>query len=61
MGVAPAGEDPRPYFRSLRELYETLPSGSRHILSMGMTADYEIAIEEGATMVRIGSAIFGSR
>jgi len=61
MGVAPAGEDPRPYFRLLRELYETLPSGSRHILSMGMTADYEIAIEEGATMVRVGSAIFGSR
>lgn len=51
-------EDVRPYFRKLRELavrYE-LPD-----LSMGMTHDFEVAIEEGATMVRIGTGLFGKR
>ncbi len=51
-------EDVRPYFRRLRELaaqYE-LPD-----LSMGMTNDFEVAIEEGATMVRIGTGLFGKR
>jgi PLP dependent protein len=61
MTVAPFVPDPelvRPVFRKLRELRDTL-----HLvhLSMGMTADFEVAIEEGATMVRIGQAIFGAR
>jgi uncharacterized pyridoxal phosphate-containing UPF0001 family protein len=49
--------------RSLRdELQKTAPANvSMHHLSMGMTNDFEIAIQEGATLVRIGSAIFGSR
>ena len=51
-------EKARPYFRRLRELGEAL--GLRE-LSMGMTHDFEVAIEEGATMVRIGTAIFGER
>ncbi len=59
-------EDVRPYFRQLRALareIETrnLPSVSMHELSMGMSHDFEVAIEEGATMVRIGTAIFGER
>ena len=59
-------EEVRPYFARLRELLETLESrrpgclGQRH-LSMGMSHDFEIAIQEGATMVRIGSSIFGER
>ena len=51
-------EEVRPVFRKLRELRDSL--GLEH-LSMGMTDDFEVAIEEGATMVRIGRAIFGSR
>jgi pyridoxal phosphate enzyme (YggS family) len=58
MCIPPAGEDPRPHFRALRELRDRL--GLRE-LSMGMTADFEVAIEEGATMVRVGTAIFGER
>ena len=55
-GRADDAEAARPYFRRLRELREA--SGLEH-LSMGMSADYEVAIEEGATMVRVGTAIFG--
>ncbi|HET7877026.1 MAG TPA: YggS family pyridoxal phosphate-dependent enzyme [Methylomirabilota bacterium] len=51
-------ETARPYFRRLRELRDA--AGLEH-LSMGMSADFEVAIEEGATMVRIGTAIFGPR
>ena len=56
----------RPYFRRLRELRDGLQSqgvfaNDRGELSMGMTHDFEIAIEEGATMVRVGTAIFGAR
>lgn len=51
-------DEARPYFRRLRELRDQL--GLLH-LSMGMTHDFEVAIEEGATMVRIGTAIFGER
>jgi pyridoxal phosphate enzyme (YggS family) len=52
-------EKVRPYFRRLREIRDKiLPSGA---LSMGMSHDYEIAIEEGATIVRVGTAIFGER
>jgi uncharacterized pyridoxal phosphate-containing UPF0001 family protein len=61
MTIAPQADDPeqvRPYFRQLRELAET--HGLTE-LSMGMTDDFEVAIEEGATMVRVGRAIFGAR
>jgi pyridoxal phosphate enzyme (YggS family) len=59
-------EDVRPFFQQLRELRETLGSESRPNvalteLSMGMTQDFAIAIEEGATIVRIGTALFGPR
>jgi len=61
MTIAPWAADPeqaRPAFRRLRELRDAL--GLTH-LSMGMTDDFEVAIEEGATIVRIGRAIFGER
>lgn len=68
MTVAPIAEDPeevRPHFHRLRKLREELsvrfPGIDWHHLSMGMTDDFEVAIEEGATMVRIGRAIFGER
>ena len=51
-------EAARPYFRRLRELRDA--AGLQH-LSMGMSADYAVAIEEGATMVRVGTSIFGPR
>ena len=59
-------EQTRPFFRTLRELIENLnrnrESGRQLTeLSMGMSHDFEVAIEEGATMVRVGTAIFGSR
>jgi pyridoxal phosphate enzyme (YggS family) len=58
-------EDSRPYFKQIYNLFENIrkSSGSSEfdILSMGMSDDYKIAIEEGATMVRIGSAMFGKR
>jgi uncharacterized pyridoxal phosphate-containing UPF0001 family protein len=59
-------EKVRPYFRRLRELRDDLKAKGAFgdhsgELSMGMTHDFEIAIEEGATMVRIGTAIFGDR
>lgn len=61
---APADEARR-LFAGLRELAQRLqvglPAGSMAELSMGMTQDYEIAIEEGATLVRVGTAIFGQR
>lgn len=59
MGIAPFGVDPRPHFQALRRLFEALPQPNRHVLSMGMSGDFEAAIEEGATMVRVGTAIFG--
>ncbi len=61
MTVAPLADDPenvRPVFRELRRLNESL--GLRD-LSMGMTADFEVAVEEGATIVRVGRAVFGER
>jgi pyridoxal phosphate enzyme (YggS family) len=68
MTIAPLVEDPeqvRPVFRELRLLRDRLradlPQCSWQHLSMGMTSDYSIAIEEGATIVRIGRAIFGDR
>jgi hypothetical protein len=59
-----APEDSRPWFRTLRELRDRLADAGHAelpVLSMGMTADFEVAIEEGATCVRVGSAIFGAR
>lgn len=64
MGIAPFVDDEtliRKAFAGLRSLWEKLPAGNRKWLSMGMTADFEIAIEEGSNMVRIGTAIFGPR
>ncbi len=61
MTVAPAADDPesaRPVFRRLRDLAEALRLAE---LSMGMSDDFEVAVEEGATMIRIGRAIFGPR
>jgi hypothetical protein len=61
MAIPPAVDAPeraRPWFRQLRELRDA--AGLDH-LSMGMSGDFEVAIEEGATMVRIGTAIFGER
>jgi uncharacterized pyridoxal phosphate-containing UPF0001 family protein len=62
MVLPPFFDDPevtRPYFKRLRELRdELIPNGG---LSMGMSHDFEIAIEEGATIVRVGTAIFGAR
>jgi len=67
MTMAPYDEDPekaRPYFRRLRELRDEV-SRSLHVdlpeLSMGMSGDFVPAVEEGATLVRIGTALFGSR
>ena len=61
MGIAPNNTDPRPYFQSLKRLFDQLPAVNRQILSMGMSGDFEAAIEEGATLVRVGTAIFGAR
>lgn len=60
MAIPPLGspEEMRPYFRELRGLRDA--AGLRE-LSMGMTDDFEVAIEEGATMIRVGRAIFGQR
>ena len=60
MTIAPAGpaEDARPAFRTLRELAERLGLGE---LSMGMSDDLEVAVQEGATMVRVGRDLFGPR
>lgn len=69
MAIPPFSEDPesaRPYFRRLRELRDKI--ATRHLpaiemteLSMGMSHDFEVAIEEGSTCVRLGTAIFGER
>lgn len=68
MAIAPYEEDPedaRPYFRRMRALFDHLRENGFEkemaILSMGMSHDYRVALEEGATLVRIGTGIFGSR
>ena len=69
MTVPPFTDDPegaRPYFRKLRELRDQLAARNfaavtLDTLSMGMSHDFEVAIEEGSTCVRIGTAIFGVR
>jgi PLP dependent protein len=58
MCIPPPDDDPRPHFQLLRRLRDAL--GVRE-LSMGMSADWRIAVEEGATIVRIGTAVFGER
>jgi pyridoxal phosphate enzyme (YggS family) len=60
MCIPPAEGDPRPHFARLRALRDALGGGLPD-LSMGMSADYEAAIEEGSTLVRVGTAIFGAR
>lgn len=69
MTIAPLVNDPednRQYFRGIRQLSvdirnKNIDNVCMDILSMGMTGDYEVAIEEGATMVRVGTEIFGAR
>jgi len=69
MAIPPAGsgaEESRPYFRQMAAIYrqveqENIPGWQGGVLSMGMSDDYQVAIEEGATMVRVGRAIFGER
>lgn len=69
MTIAPMVEDPeenRQYFQAIRQLSvdiknKNIDNVSMDILSMGMTGDYTVAIEEGATMVRVGTGIFGAR
>ncbi len=69
MLLPPIAGDPnaaRPYFRALREVRDRLlargvDTSMLHELSMGMSDDFEVAVEEGSTMVRVGTAIFGGR
>jgi pyridoxal phosphate enzyme (YggS family) len=67
MAIPPFGDEPeasRPYFVGLRRLRDRLQQETGHALpelSMGMSMDFEIAIAEGATMVRVGTAVFGPR
>lgn len=69
MTIAPFTENPesnREYFRNMKKLSvdisnKNIDNVSMNILSMGMTGDYQVAIEEGATMVRVGTGIFGER
>ncbi len=66
MTIPPFGttpDDARPWFRRLRELRDVIQQNHADVvdLSMGMSLDYEAAVEEGATMVRIGTALFGPR
>ena len=69
MTIAPNvenAEDNRKVFQDLYQLYvdiksKNIDNGTMSVLSMGMTGDYEVAIEEGATMIRVGTGIFGSR
>ncbi len=69
MCLPPHSDDPeqvRPYFSQLRQLSQKIktlqiPNVEMTVLSMGMSGDFEVAIEEGATLVRVGTAIFGAR
>lgn len=69
MTIAPNvenAEENRKYFKKLYQLYvdiksKNIDNGTMSVLSMGMTGDFEVAIEEGATMIRVGTGIFGSR
>ena len=69
MCLPPHFDDPekvRPFFRQLKELSQqirqmNIPGVKMEHLSMGMSGDFEVAVEEGATLVRVGTAIFGAR
>ena len=69
MHIAPWSEDPeeiRPYFKEVKDLFDTLaavehPNADFQYLSMGMSHDFETAIEEGANIIRVGTSIFGER
>jgi hypothetical protein len=64
MAIGPREGDPRVAFRELRELRERIQDRlgqALPVLSMGMSGDYEIAVREGSTMVRLGTILFGSR
>ena len=69
MTIAPFVDDPeenRQIFRDLKQLsvdisQKNMNNISMRVLSMGMTGDYQVAVEEGATMVRVGTGIFGAR
>jgi uncharacterized pyridoxal phosphate-containing UPF0001 family protein len=64
MTMPPPAADPRPHFDQLRALRDELEqqlATKLPVLSMGMSADFELAIEHGATHVRVGTAIFGER
>ena len=69
MTIAPYVDDPeknRPIFRDLKKLAvdisrKNIDNVHMDVLSMGMTGDYQVAVEEGATMVRVGTGIFGER
>ena len=69
MAIPPICENPeqnRPYFAKMKKLFidigsKKIDNSSMDILSMGMSDDYQVAIEEGATMVRLGTALFGRR
>ena len=69
MTIAPFVDDPednRLYFREIKQLSvdiknKNIDNVTMDVLSMGMTNDYEVAIEEGATIVRVGTGIFGAR
>lgn len=67
MAMPPFAEDPqrvRPHFRAMKALYDeisTLPGVGARCLSMGTSQDFEVAVEEGATLVRLGTVLFGPR
>lgn len=69
MTMGPLSDDPetsRPYFHDTKKIFDQLralniPNVNLHVLSMGMSASYRVAIEEGATMVRLGTIVFGER
>lgn len=66
MTVMPVAEDPgtlRPYFRRMRGMFEELRRAGMdmQVLSMGMSGDWRVAVEEGSTMIRVGRGIFGAR
>jgi len=69
MHIAPAADDPedvRVWFREVKKLYDKLgaaqhPNLDFHWLSMGMSHDFPVAVEEGSNMIRVGTAIFGQR
>ncbi len=67
MAIAPLAENgnlvsqPRPFFAEAKAIFDKMPTSQRKILSMGMSGDFEVAIEEGANMVRVGTSLFGTR